>query len=348
MSKPIVPSQSAYRAAWAAFFVLVIAIAGCNTIQTVSGPVDPKQGEVHGVFYHLPQGLIHITGAYADATKPDGDFNVTIAFEIGSDPRTRYFLEREGNALYDDDFKLWTNGKGLLETVNMTAEDKTADILGDTAGVIAGVLKFAAGLSPGDAAQEKSAIKKPRLPFDYTFSVDELGRINRLLEGKGFHVSVIPVNTDGATYTDFQFGVTSADKGSRPAQAEKAHGIVFRPLVPYVVTVTDQPYADANGFTTQEYRKRAMMPDNDHKLLLTMGRSPFVKRIDNLTFVDGVLTKVEGNRPSVVYGAIQIPKKILTSIVPLPLDLRQTQINNINAERTLEGLRLAPAPTPAH
>lgn len=340
-----------------ATFISFITIAGalvcaCTTIRTVSGPVDSKvRGHVHGLFYHLPQGALRIKGDYADTKQPEGDFIITITSSITPDPRTRYYLEAGTNVIYDDDFKLHVNGRGLLETVNVSAEDKTAAIIGDVAGIAASVLKFSRGMSPSDHARAKAMEKPPlRLPFDYTFLPDEADTIKRLLHDKGFDLEVFASVPVGATAGDFAFrSEDGGEAGKRVAtrDVEKAPGVVFRPLSPYRIVVTDTPYANQLGRSAAIIRAGAtvMIPDNKKKLLLRLGRTPFIKRTDNLVFVDGVLTKFEGTRPSPIVGVLQIPKNILTAIVPLPLEIRQTQINNINAERELEELN-KPSPTP--
>jgi hypothetical protein len=82
-----------------------------------------------------------------------------------------------------------------------------------------------------------------------------------------------------------------------------------------------------------------LLPDENTQLLFAFGRTPFIKRSDNLVFNDGMLTKIDGSRPSPIVGFLEIPKKIVTAIVPLPLELKNTQITNLKAARTLETLR---------
>jgi hypothetical protein len=330
-------------------FVVVTILTGCDTIATINGPVDTAEnpGRVHGMFYHLPEGRIRIKGEYSDVKNSSGDFIITVTTVYAADPRHRYYLESQLNPFYDDDFKIHTNAKGLLETVNVTAEDRTADILGDIASTVGGAMKFSAGLSP----DEKRAAEKPRLPFDYTFSPDEVGLINGYLATKLFDLRIVRPRSGGAYAQTFRFPSESNGRKSRAdcadcATREIASGIVFRPVVPYDIVITDTPFAQQSGNSPFiRYRATVFIPDPSQKLLLGLGRTPFIKRTDNLVFVDGVLTKLEGTRPSPVLGFLQIPKKILTAIVPLPLEIRNTQVSNIKAQRELEGL-LAPTPTP--
>jgi len=339
------------------YFVVMLGVVAlltsCTTIATISGPVDhPKKlGQVRGIFYYLPQGLIRIKGDYADPEKPDGDFVIAVSYSYAADPRYRYYLEPGTNPFYDDEFKIHTNEKGLLQTVNSIAEDKTADILGDIASIAGSAIKFGAGFPP--KARNLAADAKDRLrrqPFDYTFALNEVDEIKRELVTKGFDLKIPKEKTQGANASAFHFPyeTTASTKNQRAAATrEVASGIVFRPVGAYAVIITDAPFAAQFGEgPIIRHRTNVLIPESDKKLLLTLGRTPFIKRTDNLVFTDGVLTQVEGTRPSAVVGFLQIPKKILTAIVPLPLEIRQTQIDNIEAQRKLETLR-APEPSPA-
>jgi hypothetical protein len=51
-----------------------------------------------------------------------------------------------------------------------------------------------------------------------------------------------------------------------------------------------------------------------------------------------MLQSYERNRPSMVAGVVGIPKAILSALVPIPLDVRQNQANNVQAiDKTLSG-----------
>jgi hypothetical protein len=320
---------------------LMLTLSSCSTVTTRMGNVDTK-GAVSGMFYHLPQGRLRIKGDYADAKNPQGDFVITIS-TIYSASETRYFLQHKTNPFYDDDFKFQVNSKQLLETVNVVAEDKTADVLGDLAGIAAGAMKFSAGLLPSDFQPAVADAPPVRLPFDYTFKIQELDEINRKLQDKGFAIDPINANAiTGAQFGTYKFTET---KKKNVSSITPADGVVFRPVLPYDITITDLPYAKKLKREVEIIRATStvFLPDESKQLLLSVQRSPFIKRTDNLVFSDGILTKLEGTRPSPVVGFLQIPKKILTAIVPLPLEIRQTQVNNIKAQRELDSL-LAPKP----
>ncbi len=167
------------------------------------------------MFYYLPQALIRIKGEYAKKEDTAGYFIITVSSVYAADPRHRYYLEPGTNPFYDDEFKIHTNGKGLLETVNVVAEDKTADILGDIASIVGSAVKFGAGLSPALAAPPS------RQPFDFTFSPDEVDKIDDYLRPKGFDLEHLKAEAKGADATGFSF----AGKGKNQAKSPARQGV---------------------------------------------------------------------------------------------------------------------------
>jgi hypothetical protein len=358
--------------ATAGTLVIVLAMAGCNTMTTRVGRVD-RAGRVAGNFYYLPKGLFRIRGGYVDK-----EYAINVSVTYVADPRHRFYLAPQPNVFYDDEYKLQINAKGLLDTVQVTAEDRTADIAGDLAQVAAGSLKFAAGADVGSLALHDLAAKNLE-PFDYTFAIDEAPAVRRRLLARGFDLEIIAHQSAGAQPSGFAVDSMTA-----------AGGVIFRPARAYTVRLTDLPFrkrlaaeiarqAAAASKTASPARQlgaapepeaqngelerrptatfqvvaaphehpteslriqtTVLLPDEQTQLLFAFRRTPFIKRTDNLAFNDGMLTKIDGARPSPIVGFLQIPKKILGAIVPLPLELKNTQITNIKAARSLEALR---------
>jgi hypothetical protein len=51
----------------------------------------------------------------------------------------------------------------------------------------------------------------------------------------------------------------------------------------------------------------------------------------NVTLKDGMIQSIQQSRPSMVAGVVGIPKTILGALVPIPLQIRQSQSNNLQA-----------------
>jgi hypothetical protein len=357
----------------------------CRTITTVSGRVDSSPGRVAGHFYYLPKGLFRVRGGYVDK-----EYTISVSATYIADPRRRYYLEPRHNPFYDGDYRLQINAKGLLDTVQVTAEDRTADILGDVANIASGSLKFAAGSGVG-AFDLRDLAAQSLEPFDYTFDLGEAPEVRTRLAARGFKLDITAHDPEGARHAPFPFAARETGSRAMPHERVEAAGIVFRPARAYTVRITDLPLrrrlaeelqrqaaaaqaaaaraktlprapaqlpavdeADrqasalrrateqtASASESLRIQTTVLLPDENTQLLFALGRTPFIKRSDNLVFNDGMLTRSEGSRPSVVLGFLQLPRKVVSAILPLPLELKNTQITNIKAARTLEELRSA-------
>jgi len=95
-----------------------------------------------------------------------------------------------------------------------------------------------------------------------------------------------------------------------------AHGIVFRAVKPYRVTIQS---VRGTWFYIRENRL-VLLPDTcpHHTLVLDYSRLAFVKKTTNIGFVDGVPQNLAQKAPSSVLGFLAIPKGIIQAIVPLP------------------------------
>ncbi len=352
--------------------------AGCGSVTTRTGTIDTSSapGKAKGIFYYLPKTLVRIKGTVTNSV-----YTVTLSSEYVADGSARYFLETKDNVLYEDDSTLEVDAKGLLTTVDITAEDKTGAIVADLAAIASKAMTFGAGA--GAARNASGEI----LPFDFTFELTEFTKVQARLQTIGLEASLEKSISTEAKISAFNF----------PTRAngvpESAKGVVFRAGIPYTLIVSDKPFQErvaakalsdmaqliankkkdietaATGDTDvaraqeaslreelksmenqyAENSKISVFPYNELRsdiigadvatpVLYPLGRSPFSKTVDTLAFSNGMLTKVHNKHPSVILGFLQIPKQILDTISPLPLELKQTQITNIKASRELDSL----------
>lgn len=340
------------------------------------------------MFYYLPKLLVRIKGAAKEA-----DYTITVSAEYAADGNGRYFLEMRGNPFYEDHSTLEVDARGLLTSVDITAEDKTGEIIGDIAAIAAKAMTFGVGVAPGLRSASEGIP-----PFDVTFEIGEFPKIRNRLLALGLDVKLEKSAPTMTSISAFEF----AER--KNGQSKPVSGIVFRPGIPYTLKISDGPLqqrllaksrtdlakdiknkkqsisqlelaessdpqvkvsqtarlheeledleAQYASLTPAEARPLNMLraelivPDANTPLVFPLGRTPFSKRTDTLTFTNGMLTKVHRARPSVILGFLQIPKQILTTLTPLPLELKQTQVNNIKASRELETLLGSKPPTP--
>jgi hypothetical protein len=74
-----------------------------------------------------------------------------------------------------------------------------------------------------------------------------------------------------------------------------------------------------------------LLPDTKYRYYLQISRRPFVKDTTKITLSNGVVQSVQRVRPSLVQGIIGVPKTIVGAVAPIPLQIRQSQMNNAQA-----------------
>lgn len=229
------------------------------------------------------------------------EFTIVITVEMEADQSSpRLFLKPDRNYFYDDETQLSVNAKGLLSTANATAEDKTAEIATDLAQIAETVLGYAAPIPP----------PPPKLrPFYYTFHPvyeDEVRTVKDNLRQLGIEFDVIgpKIALRGTSGKASLAGLESVERFQQK-------GIIFRPGVPFTITLRTK---QINLRATKQF----VMPDPNSFLVLDYSRMPFVKKVSEIGFTDGMLSDFHQVTPSPVLGLISIPKSILQALVPLP------------------------------
>lgn len=325
----------------------------CSSFSTIKGSV--KNGRIEGQLYYLPQGRIRIAGEWKTAptsavtvakdpskpafsqvdTTPYSLFVVTISSEIEADPSARYYLKPQTNIFYSDTSQITVNSKGLLSSGNATSEDNTQQIVGTLAAIAAQGMQFAASGGLNIAAVKEDGTKetfRERLkPFNVVFAPEEWNRYVSRLRSCGFKLEVVKE----------QVGGVKLQKPTWHSENTTIDGIVFRANTPWRVNVTSAINGDLMVSEIRE-SKLLLLPDKDQPLVFDYSRAPFVKKITNVSFVDGTPQDHTRNLPSQALGFLGIPKAILDALVPLPLQLKQTQINNLKADQDLRKLQQTP------
>jgi hypothetical protein len=69
--------------------------------------------------------------------------------------------------------------------------------------------------------------------------------------------------------------------------------------------------------TVLDYRKRFILPGRQ-TYVFDYRRMPFVKKVTEIGFTDGMLTDYHEQLPSPILSVLGIPKAILAALIPLP------------------------------
>jgi Predicted solute binding protein len=241
-----------------------------------------------------------------------GQLKITVTSRVEADQEAGvYYVTPQTNDIFEDEIQVTVNSKHLLSAGKVTTEDKTAEIVG----TIASIAVEAAGLR--EYAMQPLPTPTP-LPFYFSFDPSnrrEVDFVKRQLKQRGVGLRV---STDavGKTLDAPTVKATARELGKT--------GLVFRPAVACNVELT-YPIDPTNGKPPPKGKpyiikdtEQFILPDRTKLLVMKYDRMPFVKKVREVGFSDGMLADFHQKRPSPILGFLGIPKAILQAIVPIP------------------------------
>ena len=266
-----------------------------------------------GNYYFLPRGLIQIDGGPVSKDFST-DFHVTVKSVNVPDKERRFFLRQHANPFYDDDLQLKINGKGLLETVNFTTEDKTPAIIDKVTETFIDVARIGASgrgalfMNPQEA--RTAIVLKPfHVVFD-PFNPAEKEAARKKLEECGFALT-FPDATPGNALVagdskDRKLVYRETRDSVSPPDPAAAEGIFYRPptVVALAVATLD---SSQTGVLQQVYVR---VPNRNEVAVMDASRSFLIKKKSNYALVDGDLIQIDHNRPSQAMALVGIPASI--------------------------------------
>ncbi len=346
-----------------AFAALIL--SACRSALLTYGDTDvpAEKKTVESVAYYLPKGKIEIVCAWS---KDSNTFVFTVTPLIEAERGSPLWVKRNANPFFDDTMTLSVNGKGLLQTANVTTQDQTAATLATLISAAGSAMTFGAGIAPMQKGKAVPCLN--RLPdvipsvFHHVFDPGDASTTS------GEYWVEIP-GAPGNVRRALQFKVSAECIGTAasmatptPSAKHPLQGVVVRLPIPYRVTIkqtasvtrpvppkgeggkepTDAQWEEYN--TSEKYCWKAtgeapsdakdvvlVIPDNGHSYVLPLSRVPAVSRETDVALVDGTLQTLTMKRPSLVLGIASIPQTILTALVPIPLSIRQSAANNVQA-----------------
>ena len=311
VKKRFVPTGTLLRVVAPVLFVL---LTGCGSIvQSIEEKSPPVHGsEMAGIVYWLPKGSIFIDGTWDDKA-PEPTLNVVPLIE--ADTSSRWRIKRKTNHLFEDTVVLGTDPRtGLLNTVNGTSEDKTAEIASTALAAAANAVAFGAvGTAPPSVVRAVSEQPCPpvalKTPFRFRIDTGDLPSGAGAFFCKTLHV------VQGTKEKIFTLQISREDSpGTSHTRTLNGtvDGIVVRAPVPYLVRM--QTTRDNLSMTGEQV---VFLPDPDRMYWLPLDRSPFVKNETKIALVNGVVQNVTITRQSLILGIVGIPKTILSALIPL-------------------------------
>jgi hypothetical protein len=340
------------------FIFIIELITGCTVVKTSFSGDKTKAPTVSTVFYYLPQSVITIRATAkieviykSDSTLTDSSKPVEIAFSTTSEmiPDTRDLLSvnYKPNILMADDVKFVVSPNGLLETVNITTEDRTPDILSK----LSEVPKFFLGTSKSETKGEGLIIKIKEVTSDFIINASDIP--NKRDSAKKIKWNAI-IQNELANSEDFRilamdFSIYSSDidkpipelsdliKDTSSKNPNEVSGILTRPLKNIKLNFL----IDRQHFSIdEEIKAYSTIADFGRIVTVPIKRTAFVKKVSAIEIKNGVIISHSINKPSSVEGFITIPINILKAIVSIPAELVQFKIDNTKGLSELEKAKL--------
>lgn len=273
---------------------------------------------------------------------------------IMPDSSARFVANLSHSVLRDDAQKFTVTSDGLLNSADITATDRSGDIIVELAGAIAGLGKAGGPASvlrannvssaaPPDCA---TAIKEFAFQFDpmngHSLDGDATGINDRLANaGWPFKLSVLAGNISNASASSVSSSWNTPVRATRRDGApypKSVDGLLYRTALPVTIVVEqcNKPCAAEGAIPIPVQASLVSLPQAGPISYIPMRSSAFVQTVDNVVFANGMLTSWEANRPSEVLEFVRLPIKIARSIVSIPTELIQLRVNYTNEATTLQ------------
>lgn len=257
------------------------------------------------------------------------------------DVRHRYVAKLRHNWLRDDTVTLSVNPAGLLTSANIVAVDRTGDIIVEAAGAIAGLgggrgptVRAAA---PVPTTRSCGEPRKLVLIFDPDdqLALDEVAarlnvadypyRVGPRPEGVLKTLAEVVAARPAADQE------TDAKAASDQAVAAKIFknyrgALFYRSPVPMTLTLEREVVVSSEGRRQDRAwhivdASVVMIPQAGPVSYIPANSSAFVKTVDQVTFVDGVVASWSPERPSEALEVVRLPVKVAMAIISVPAQL---------------------------
>lgn len=326
--------------------VLAGSLSGCATV--VKTNYSPSSNKQATVYYYLPESLIkiHVTTKVAviyDENKAltgssrviEQTFSATT--EQVADTRNLLSLNYISNSWATDDIKYNVNSKGLLETVEVTTEDRTAQIITQLAEASKVILTGGITQPKGDGL-----VKIKDFTADFVIKAADLKTTDtkiswNIIIQNEFMDEVKTLPADFEVLTPTPIAMSAVDNSTTGGSKNEIKGILTRPLKSFALII--KGVTNRLGTTLPIY---ISIPDQSKLIIVPITRSAFVKKVNKISIVDGIITSNAISKPSSIEGLASIPIDIAKAVVSIPAQLLSVKIDNTKnaTELQVEKLKL--------
>lgn len=296
--------------------------------------------------YYLPTACLLIKAtATVIVTQDAGTKNIIdtklseITFDstvqIVPDTRSFFSIKYTPSFFSNDDLKLSINSSGLIEGINLTAEDRIANIIAEVAVAPKTIL----------SADEAEAKKKSLVSATSKEGVTVITETKQYNNNFFILTNEIRkenasrrwiINVDGASETDstvdasfrLKFDIPSPGSFLFKDNFQELEGILLRPLQTIIMSTHT-----SSCIPPLQYQ--LLVPDESKVVSISIKRSAFVKKVYGFKMTNGMLTENTINKPSEMEGFMSIPIKIAKAIVSIPAQIISFKIENIKHQTSL-------------
>lgn len=312
--------------------ISILTFTGCaSVIQSKREPAN----NTTGIFYSLPKGIIQIKFMPLNSREKQPMLQVMTKYV--PDPELHFNLYYNRNIAYDDNINVSVSKEGLLNSIEVTTEDKTKDVVVTVVEIAKEIAKFFIAFPGGELKEiDASRIRY----FDIAFAPE-----NFIVDAKAEPKSQI--TETGENLKDYGIEklrvvrmFDSSKVKTADADTENSHnGVFYKPLLPYKLSF-DHSIPVTVASTTNEGRKTTeavkyvnhynlivYLPNEAPTVAVDVERAFFVKKVTKLSFADGVLETVQVAKPSELLASAHIPLDIVKSITSIPSEIVQLKID---------------------
>lgn len=326
----------------------------------------PEAGDSpkNGLSYFLPKAHVLVTVRWNAALR-SWDVAPTVVYE--ADPTARFDLDWTNSILSDKDTTIAVDpATGLLQSINAGYPGQNVNSVGTLIGSAPNVIRLPTMIAPvasydgsaftGEqfeafARQNPSRVAPQAGAYAATAQVvvNDDDRPEALVLVASPDVPGAAANARSPRLyaavkvtlrKRFELGANFPRNRKWAIEAYKSGGgIAVRLPVPYQLTVQEVISVDATFEDTHTPRitcatapQTVMMPDSQHDFLYRILGRPLVSDATKVTLSNGMIESLEQLRPSVLAALLQIPKYLVTNVVPVPVEIAQTQQNISNAQ----------------
>ena len=238
------------------------------------------------------------------------------------------------NAFANDELTIKINSKGLLESIKILAEDRLPNIV-ETITNAPSVI-----FSTGGGDKDEGDVELVETIKEYSktmiVSPDELPNKFNWLISVSLEEGTSSENIDASFIIKKSISNTieATDIVTNLNENPEFKGIFTRPIEAIKFSIEPQEFKLKSSQSTHEFYE--YLPSQTRLIKVPISRALFAKKVNNLTFENGMLIENEIKKPSEVEGFISIPINIAKAIVSVPAQLFQFRIDNTKKDNELE------------